>query len=343
MSNRIEDIAKLAGVSTATISRVLNSPEKVAAKTRRAVEAVINKAGYNPNYFARGLMRGCTDSVGIITALHTNPYFIEIIDAIESVLSANGTYTYLCNCENREELEEKYTRELMRRSIDALFVIESPSLNRADNYFYKNQFECPVILINQHRKPYGEKNFIVRCDQKQGIQEAFSHVLRKRLFPFVLFLCAEKSYSYNYKEKLFKKWCVDNHIPPEDGQILVFDEIIDANSEKAVWDTHKAALKILSLPVRPRAILGGNEYIAMGIMSAARELSISIPGELAVMGVDNTILGRLSSPALSTVDLRMKEVGTTAANLYLDMKRNPDKKQSKIKTLHSVFCPRESL
>ncbi|MDR2663461.1 MAG: LacI family transcriptional regulator, partial [Treponema sp.] len=191
-----KDIAKLAGVSVATISRVINNPEKVSPATRQKVEAVIAQTGYNPNYFARGLKRRSAGSVGIITALHTNPYFIEIIDAIESALSADGTCTYICSCENREELEEKYAQELMSRGIDALFVIETPSLNTSHNYFYNKRLECPVILINQHKKPYGETNYIVRCDQKQGIQQAFSRVLRKRLFPFMLVLCAEKSYSY---------------------------------------------------------------------------------------------------------------------------------------------------
>jgi LacI family transcriptional regulator/LacI family asc operon transcriptional repressor len=343
MGIRIEDIANMAGVSIATISRVINRPELVSPATRVKVEAVIQQAGYNPNYFARGLKKHSADSVGIITSLHTNPYFIEIIDAIESVLSANGTYTYICCCESRVELEEKYAQELVRRNIDALFVIETPSLNTAANYFYKAKFECPVILINQYIKPYGERNYVVRCDQKCGIQEVFAQALRKRLFPFMLFLCAEKNYSYTYKARLFRNWCRTNHISPKNGRILISNDIIDANSEKAVWDTYEAALKILASPVRPRAILAGNEYMAMGIMAAARKLSISIPGELAVIGVDNTMLSRLSFPALSVVDLRMKEVGTAAAALYLDIKRNPDKKRARINTIPSVFCSRDSL
>jgi LacI family transcriptional regulator len=343
MGIRIEDIAKQAGVSIATISRTINNPGLVSPATRAKVEEVIQQAGYNPNYFARGLKKQSTDSVGIITSLHTNPYFIEIIDAIESVLSANGTYTYICSCENREELEGKYAQELVRRNIDALFVIETPSLNTADNYFGKKKFECPVILINQHRKPYGGKNYIVRCDQKPGIEEVFARVLRKKLFPFMLFLCAEKNYSYTYKAKLFESWRLDNHISSKNGRILISGETIDGNSEKAVWDTHETALKILASPSRPRAILAGNEYMAMGIMAAAKTLSIAIPRELAVIGVDNTILGRLSSPALSTVDLRMKEVGTAAAALYLDLKRNPDKKRARIHTIPSIFCSRDSL
>jgi LacI family transcriptional regulator len=95
MSVKIKDIAKLAGVSTATVSRVINNSEKVRPDTRQRVESAISKSNYKPNYFARGLNNGFTDSVGILASHTINPYFTEIVNAIEQVLSQNGVYIYV--------------------------------------------------------------------------------------------------------------------------------------------------------------------------------------------------------------------------------------------------------
>jgi LacI family transcriptional regulator len=284
-------------------------------------------------------MKHETGSVGILISLHTNPYFIDIINSIERVLARQGTYIYLCNCENNLALEREYTQELLRRNIDALMVIETPSLNTQDNYFLNNKFSCSVILINQHLEPYGD-NYVIRCDQTQGINAVFEYVKENKIFPFLLFMCSEDNYSYNLKEELFKKWRRKNGYTEKKARIIKARELLDANNEKAVWKTYKIAREILGAPRRPRAILAGNELMAMGILTAARDLSIPVPGELTVIGVDNTYLSRISCPPLSTVDLRMNDVGTLAAELYLEIKNKPEKEHPRIQVIPSRFIRR---
>ena len=285
-------------------------------------------------------MKHDTGSVGILISLQTNPYFIDIIDSIERVLSRQGTYIYLCNCENNLALEREYTQELIRRNIDALMVIETPSLNTQGNHFLYNKFNCSVILINQHLEPYGD-NYVIRCDQTQGINAVFEYIKKEKLFPFLLFMCSEDNYSYVLKEKLFKKWRQENGYSEKKARIIKARELLDANNEKSVWKTYKIARKILGSPHRPRSILAGNELMAMGILTAARDLSIPVPGELTVIGVDNTYLSRISFPPLSTVDLRMKDVGTMAAELYLEIKNNPGKEHPRIQVIPSRFIRRD--
>jgi DNA-binding LacI/PurR family transcriptional regulator len=337
MANRIEDIARAAGVSTATVSRAINSPDKVRPKTRQKVEAVISRMGYRPNYFAQALMKGHTDSVGILTSSYTNPYHVEIIDTIGQALSRNGVYIYLCNCGDSPELEKEYTQELIRRNIDALIVIETPSVNsigKADgNYFVNTQFDCPVILINQHVKPYGD-NYVIRCDQKPGIMEVLNQVQQQGLFPFLLFICSDDNYSYIYKKELFKKWKQKNRFSDNEVGIYTSKELFDANNEETVWRTCEEIKSIL-VSSRPRSILAGNDLMAVGILTAARELSIRLPEELALVGVDNTFLSRISAPPFSTIDLRMRDVGLAAAELYLELKKNPGKDQPKIQAIPS--------
>jgi DNA-binding LacI/PurR family transcriptional regulator len=333
MGNRIEDIAKAAGVSTATVSRAVNTPDKVSPKTRQKVEELISQLGYTPNYFARAQMKGHTKSVGLLVS---NPYHREIDDTIGQILSRNDIFTYVCNCEDSLELEKQYARELVRRNIDALFVVETPSLNTGDSYFVQNTFDCPVILIGRYieREPYedGHSNvYVVRCDRKPGLMAMFNQVKRRLLFPCMLYISAKDTYT----AELFKVWKEKNRFSAKDVWMYTSKE--DPGTKELVWRTYDAVKRILASSFRPRSILAGNDCIAAGILTAARELSIRIPEELTLIGVDNTFLSRISVPPLSTVDLRMQDLGKAAAELYLELKSNPEAERERIRVIPSQY------
>ena len=339
MVPKLDDIARLAGVNPSTVSRTLNNPEKVKLKTRKKIEAIIEEIGYRPNFFAQGLAKGQTDSVGLLTSIHANPYFMEIISVIEHVLVPDGTYMYLCNCENSAELEKKYLDELIRRKIDGLFVVETPSLNTGSNLYVGSKFDCPVILLNQHVRPYGD-NYVVRCNQIPGIMEVFDEVREKRLYPFVLMTPAEKSYSYILKERLFKKWKRRHSLGEQDVRHIKLENFYEPNTEESLWSSYKAAKELFAGRSRPRSILAGNDLMAQGVLIAAHELGIDVPGELSIAGVDNTFISRISRPALSTIDLQMGKLGTLAAGLYQSLKKEPQKTHQKILSIPSSFCRR---
>ena len=341
MSRTLDDIAKLAGVNPSTVSRTINNPEKVKLKTRQKIEAIIHEMGYRPNFFAQGLVKGQTDSVGLLTSIHANPYFMEIIEAIEHALVPDGTYMYLCNCENSADLEKNYLDELMRRKIDGLFVVETPGLNTRHNPYLNIKLDCPVILLNQHTRPIGD-NYVVRCNQVPGIMTVFDEVMKRGLYPFVLLLPDEKSYSYLLKEKLFKKWRQRNGIAEQKARHIKMENFYEPNTEQSLWNSYKTAKTLFGGRSRPRAILAGNDLMAQGILIAAHELGITVPEELSIAGVDNTFISRISRPALSTIDLRMAEIGALAADLYQRIKKDPGGEHKKVLSLPSVFCRRGS-
>ena len=339
MVKTLDDIAKLAGVNPSTVSRTINNPEKVKLKTRQKIEAIIDKVGYRPNFFAQGLMKGSTDSVGLLTSIHANPYFMEIIAAIEHALVPDGTYMYLCNCENSIELEKKYLDELIRRKIDGLFVVETPSLNTKQNLYVNSRFDCPVIFLNQHTRSFGD-NYVVRCNQAPGIMEVFNEVRQRRLYPFVLLTPAEKSYSYLLKERLFKKWQRQYRLDERCVRHIKLANFYEPNNEQSFWSSYETAKKLLAEGGRPRSILAGNDLMAQGVLIAAHETGIAVPEELSIAGVDNTFISRISRPALSTIDLRMEKVGTLAAQLYQGLKMRPHENYKRVQSIPSLFCRR---
>jgi len=317
MTLTIKDIAAAAGVSTATVSRVVNNPEQVSPETRKRIEKIIAEKGYEPNIFARGLMRAHTDSVGILVSHLVNPYITSIVDTIESILSRSGTYIYLCNCRQEKELEHKYARDLLKRKVDTLIAVETCSFNSSSQFLLDYQAPCPVILINEH-VGLNSRHHIVRCDQEPGVREALQFFVSRELFPIVLFNGDPRQYSFKLKEDVLRSFRTEAGLSEEQMQICYLYG--DTNYENIVPKTADYAYQLLSGKKRPRSILAGNDLIALGILQAAQKLDIRIPDDLSVIGVDNTILARTSLIPLSTIDLRTEDLGRMAAELYLKLR-----------------------
>jgi len=317
MGTTIEDIAKAAGVSSATVSRVLNNPEIVRPDTIAKVTAVIEAHKYKPNIFARGLMRSRTDSVGIIVPNISNPYFMTMVENIENTLARNETHIYLCNSQVDERAEMGYLQELIRRNVDALILIEPSRFNRTDNYFLAYEAPCPLILVNEHLSKE-TKHHIVRCDQAPGLLQALEHFVAKGAFPIALVNSASDSYSFLLKDMLLRRFSKERGLSEEDT--LSYHLEGDPDHEEIVFAAAKFCARIVEGPRRPRALLAGNELIGVGLLQGALSTGIHVPEELAIIGVDNTILSRIGPRQLSTVDLRPKDVGKAVADLYLKIR-----------------------
>ena len=115
--------------------------------------------------------------------------------------------------------------------------------------------------------------------------------------------------------------------------------LLEPNNEKSVWNSFEAAKDLFSR-FSPRSVLAGNDLMALGVLAAARDTGIAVPKDLSVAGVDNTLMARISMPPLSSIDLRMTEIGTGAAELYRAVKEGSLVTHDKAQTLPSLFCRR---
>ncbi len=320
MSARIEDVAREAGVSTATVSRVINNDgHAVNAATRRKVETVIRRLHYTPNIFARGLMKGRTNSVGIIVPFLSNPYHTEIVDAIVDVLARHGVFVHLCCSYDKSELEQEYVRGLIHRRVDALIVVEGPSFNSSrpqsfDMYSIPRQ---PTILVNEHVS-LTTPHHIVRCAQEPGIKQALARFLLLGKERMALFR-GGTGYSFDLKERLFKGFLKDNELVATENPIV---RIRHPNDPRAVHASAVHIGELLRGPRAPQAVLASNDLIALGVVQGALAAGARVPEDLAIISVDNTIVSQFSRPPLSSVDLRMKTVGHAAARAYLELWRH---------------------
>jgi len=338
MSLTIDDIAKAARVSTATVSRVINNNYPVSMKTRRQVEEVIDRLGYKPNIFARGLMKAKTDSVGIIVPYISNPYHTQIVNAFENELSKRDIFIYLCCSYDDPSLERKYVQRLMHRKVDVLVIIEGHSMNCSCNHYLQIDPKQPTILVNEHLA-LDTKHHIVRCAQEPGLNQALDHLLSLGRRRIALFR-GTTGYSFHLKGRLFKRFIKKNGFDPEKNPVV---HIRKANQPEAVHEAATRMNELLSRPCSPTAVLAGNDLMAIGVLQAALAAGVKVPEDLAIIGVDNSLVSQISSPRLSTVDLQMDMIGRIAAELYFELRDQGYKIQVPVRrTIESRLLCRET-
>lgn len=315
MGTRIDDIARAAGVSTATVSRVLNSPSMVSPSTRARVEAAIAEFDYKPNLFARGLMRAGTDTVGILVPYISNPYHMAIVDSIEKTLSARDVRIYLCDSHATTDLEARYLDELDRRKVDAVILVETASVNESGTHPSALASRLPVILVNEHRQ-LDSPCHIVRCAQEPGFLEAIDHLIDGGKLPIDLVI-GDESWSFSLKERALREHATRRGIEERDYAVVRLSSV---NEEDIVQRCARYAVEALGRRNPPRAFLAGNDLMGVGLLQGALSSGRRVPEEVAIVGVDNSLPSRISVPPLSTVDLRESEVGHLAAEAYLSIR-----------------------
>jgi len=314
MGVTIDDIARAANVSTATVSRVINDNYPVSASARARVKSAIEQLGYRPNIFARGLMKAMTDSVGIVVPYLSNPYHTQIVDAIESELTKRDIFIYLC-CAEDPKIEREYLQRLIHRGVDVLILVESFSMNLRGGLHLGLEKNFPVILVNEHLA-LDAPHHIVRCAQEPGLKDALNHFVdqgRKR----IALLRGKMSYSFQLKEQLFKRFVMERRLVQNENPII---RIKDANNAEAVHEAAQCISELLKSSSPPDAVLAGNDLIGIGVLQGALAAGARVPEDLAIIGVDNTLISQISSPRLSSVDLQMENVGRITAETYFELR-----------------------
>lgn len=312
MKVKLEDVAREAGVSIATVSRVLNN-HAVSDKAKEAVEEAIAKLDYRPNLMARGLIKGKSYRIGVMIPGMENPYYGSIMNSMEPRLREEG---YLCNfvsCASDED-EHEVTRRFLDSGVDGLIFVEAGLRGDNNNLFANINRQIPVVLINGN--PDRTDTNLIIMDQEKGLEEVmdYFHSLGHRNIGFVR--GESNDYSFNCKEKVFRRKMEEFGFTYPESHIY---RMPDTDHFIAVKETCAYFKEALKEEGRPTAIFSSNEIMAHGIMRAARELNIRIPHDLSIIAQDNTILSRISHPPLSTVDLEVSRIGIESAEMMLQL------------------------
>ena len=290
----IYDVSEHAGVSIATVSRVLNGNPNVSEKTREKVLKVMDELGYTPNVFARGLGLNTMRTIGIMCSDSSDPYLAGAIYYLERGLRAHGYDAILC-CTGYD--------------LDAIILAGSKfvEMRAKDNaYIIEAASDLPIMLVNGFLE--GENIYSTVCDDHAAVYGAASQLLssgRRRI------LYVYTSYSYSGVNKLegYKDALKAKGITPSDELIRQCPKDIEAARE-LLLSLHREGLEF-------DAVITSDDSLAVGAVKYAHIADISIPRDLSIIGYNNSLLARCTDPEITSIDSKVEALCTTTINTLM--------------------------
>ncbi len=292
MQVKLEDVAKLAGVSPTTVSRVLNNRGYISEKTRKKVEDAIKELNYYPNDIARSLFKKRTNFIGLILPTINNPFFSELALYIENICSNYGFKVILCNSLGQLEKEKSYAEMLIRHQVDGMIVC---SYNRGIEA-YKNP-KLPIVAIDHYLSPTIP---VIGSDNYEGGRLAVQHLIDvgcKSIIhingPFDLETPTQN------RRKAYED-LVEKPITYELNNL--FNEEATAATIRQIFNDYPET----------DGIFASDDLIAATCLKVAQELNIDVPKQLKVVGYDGTQTVSSLLPQLTTIRQPIEDIAKTA-------------------------------
>ena len=296
----IQQVARRANVSTATVSRVLNGFPGVREKTMARVRRAIAETNYVPNPNARSLRVGRSRLFGLIVSDVNNPFFPELIDAFESLAASESIEVIFTHTNYDPARLHSSIRRMVERGVDAIAVMTSEvapeSLQQAV------RAGLPLVLMNQG--DLAEKYPNVPVEYATGFREALAHLLSIG-HRDIGFIAGPKELNSARRRKEAFRSALRAH------GLTVRREFIAAGDMR-VEGGHAAMEQLLRCRPRPTAVLTSNDLMAVGALQAAHEAHVRVPGELSLIGFDDLPIAAMLHPALSTIRHPRREVAARA-------------------------------
>ncbi|WP_251867508.1 LacI family DNA-binding transcriptional regulator [Enterococcus malodoratus] len=308
----IKDIAKLSGVSVATVSRVINNNGRFSEETRKKVLKVIDETGYQMNYSAKSLRMNKSFSIGILVPDISNYFFSDVVQKIEEILFDKGYSTIICNTTRNNEKEAAYLQMLESKGVDGLIVISG-----ADEFgfdYTRSEKDIPYICIDREPKDKDSTVFI-SSNHYQGAFEATEALIHSGCKSPVIAMHARRSSSGKERYNGFKDALKKNNIAFSKKKNVL---IADIHTE----DFPEAISKFINEnPVD--GIFAINDSIAMELLQKIAKLGKKIPEDIKVIGFDNISQDKYSSPTLSSVKQDTDKIAAAAVDSLLKIIASP--------------------
>lgn len=296
----ISTVAKKAGVSKATVSRVMNGTAFVSPDTAQRVRSVIAELNFHPDINARTLGSGRSGLYGLILSDITNPYFPEIAKAFEDIAVEHGQDVLISNTDYNPKRMERCVTRMLQRKVDGVAVMTSEMEEGLMQTF--SHWQIPTIFMDTFATVKGAR--IVSVDYAAGIRQAMRHLvlLGHRRIGFIsgpLELA-----SAQIRKEAFMQGLRDHGLIADLRSVREGDHRVEGG--------HLAMQRILRSSARPTAVLASNDLTALGAMGAIREAGLSIPHDISLAGFDDIQFSAYTQPTLTTVHVPRRELAATA-------------------------------
>jgi DNA-binding LacI/PurR family transcriptional regulator len=295
----IREVARLAGVSPATVSRVMNGTAKVDEEKQQRVWQAIEETGFQPNELARALFKKSSRLVGLLVPNIENPFFSELARAIEEEAYSRGYHILLCSSDNNADKEQMNISMFSKMKADGVIIIT----NGDHTEEMISSCDLPVIVVDRHLKECGEIAFI-ESDHYKGGRLAAQCLVDCGCRNIV---CLRGPQNFTSGVQRFQGY---QDVCRENGMEIQY--IDTAYSFEA---GHRSAMELLQRYPQVDGILAANDMVAISVYKLLRSRGIRVPEDVQLVGFDDILFSRLVSPELTTIRQPVKEMGRRAVDI----------------------------
>ena len=319
----IKEVAKRAGVSTATVSRTMNGSVRVSKETAQKVQSAIDELNFVPDTNARSLGSGRSSLLGLIISDITNPFFPELVKAFEDEAIRHGREILIANTGYDPEKTVNCVTRMLQRKVDGVAIMTSEMDEHLIGYFQRKHI--PVVFFDNGTPSIGIS--CVHVDYSLGIELAVNHLVELGHRRIAFISGPQRLASARVRQRAFTAVSIRARLEMQQGLIQEGNHRPDGGLD--------AMGRLLALQPRPTAVITSNDLTAIGAMGAIAEAGLRIPEDMSIVGFDNIQLSAYTVPSLSTVKIPFTEIACAAVQSLL-VARGDDPKHLSHGQLHVV-------
>lgn len=302
----MRDVARLAGVSTSTVSAVVNGVTPVSPERKKKVIEAMTALDYHPDAIARSLKTGKSNAIGVIIPDITNAFYPELVRGVEAAAQRSGYSVLLCDSNEDAQIEGRHLAMLFSRRVDGV-LLACCANSTAYDAMIRRRF--PMVFVD--RLPSAATEGTVSTDDVDAGYMAAKYLIgigHERIAMVAGHLGLSP-----HRDRLegFRRAMQESHFPIIEQYLMCGDVQIE--------DSLAAGHRLLSLPILPTALMVSNNKLMLGILQALDERGIQVPGQLSLLGFDDQIWNRYFSPSLTSVAQRTHEMGERSFDLLLQI------------------------
>lgn len=328
----IYEIAKKAGVSHTTVSRVFNKPHLVGEKTREKVFSICLQNDYRPSLIARSMRTKKSNYIGLVLPNIINPFFPEIVKGVYDYAQKHDYHVILVNTENVLETEIASIQMFVDRGIDGVLLSGECGGKKEEEFISKIQnSKIPIVFVDRYLSNI-DCSYVINDNFKSGF-DATNYLIsigHKNIGVI----------SIQQDVKIFKDR-LDGYRKALEINKIFYDDKIVVEAGKSIQEGYNATKKLLKASKKITAIFSICDYSAFGAYKYCRDNNINIPNEISIISIDNIFTSDLISPPLTTVAQKKYEMGYTAAKILINSLKK-DNKPTKQIILEPELIIRES-
>lgn len=303
---RIKDVASLAGVSTATVSHVINKTRYVSEETKQRVLAAIENVGYTPNVFARNLASGQSRTLGLIISDITNPFFPDLVKSIQEKALELAYDVLVLNTNYEPERDAPYVQRLLELQVRGVMILTTEMDLKVLERLSSRKISVVFLDIGK----IGPHTSNIRVNYEEGVHQAVEHLLELGHRQIAFISGPAQFPSAQIRREAFLR-AMKKH------KSTLHTEPVICEGDFKMESGQQAVTQILGLKHRPTAIVAANDLMAVGALRELARAKLQVPQDISVIGCDDIWLARLTDPPLTTVMIPRAEIGAAAVEAVL--------------------------